>query len=58
MRARAEVSGLAVLAQHLLDEGLADTEGGRNLFNGRVTAFNSGDDFLPEVSGGLKSRRA
>jgi hypothetical protein len=49
MRARAEVSSLSVLPQHLLDEGLSDAEGGSNLVNGRVAALNSGDDFLPKV---------
>jgi hypothetical protein len=49
VRARAEVAGLAELAEHLLDEGLPDAEGGRDFFNGGVAALDRRDDFLPEV---------
>jgi hypothetical protein len=49
MRSWAEVAAIAVLAKHLLDEGLPDAERGGDLFNGRVAALDGGDNFLPEV---------
>ena len=50
VRAWAEVAGLAVLAQHLLDEGLPDAEGGGDLFDGRVAALDRRDHSLPQFS--------
>jgi hypothetical protein len=38
-----------VLAQHLLDEGLPDAEGGGDLFNSRVATLDRRDDLLPQV---------
>jgi hypothetical protein len=49
MRAWSQVAALAVLAQHLLDEGLPDAESSGDLFNRRVAALDGGDNFLPQV---------
>ena len=47
VRQRAEVAPLPVLAEHLLDEGLADAEACGHLFEGGVAALDCGDDLLP-----------
>ncbi|HST52107.1 MAG TPA: hypothetical protein VLJ61_08860 [Pyrinomonadaceae bacterium] len=49
VRAGSQVSGLPVLSEHLLEEGLADAERGGDLLNGGVAALDRRDDLLPQV---------
>ena len=46
VRAGREVAGLAVLARHLLDEGLPDAEAGGELRDGVLTRLVGADDPL------------
>lgn len=49
VRARAKVARLTVLAQHLLNEGLAHAERGGDFFDSRVAALDRRDHLLPKV---------